>query len=250
VLSNTPAHHQITHVSLVPTQLYRLIQEEEMSSSLKCVLLGGAPLPPELIQKAHSKNLPVHTTYGMTEMSSMITLSDGATEGHSGKVLPFRELKIETDGEIWVRGKTLFDGYWDPLAERIARIDNEWFPTKDIGRLTPEGNLEVLGRKDRLFISGGENIQPEEIERALCAVDGIRQATVLPVKDPEFGHRPVAFIDDETGSHTLESVRSALRATLPSFMHPIRILPYPESTGLKPSISALRHQLTDIKEFR
>lgn len=239
VLSKMPieqaiASRQISHASLVPTQLYRLAAET--FSSLKCLVLGGAHTPSELLQKAHKNHLPVLTTYGMTEMSSMITLSD--------QLLPHRELKIETDGEIWVRGKTLFEGYWDTKTETVKKIDSDgWFPTKDIGRFSPEGHLEVLGRKDRLFISGGENIQPEVIEQALCAIEGIKQAAVVPVADPEFGHRPVAFIDDTTGSHDLESIRDALRSTLPSFMHPVKILPYPEDAGLKPNLTSLQSRI-------
>ena len=75
-------------------------------------------------------------------------------------------------------------------------------PTKDLGRINADGKLEIIGRKDWQFISGGENIQPEEIEAALLAIPGIRQATVLPITDPEFGERPIAFIDDDTGTHT------------------------------------------------
>jgi O-succinylbenzoic acid--CoA ligase len=237
--------HEITHASLVPTQLYRLLQREDrqLSSSLKCLVLGGAPVPPTLLERALREDLPVYTTYGMTEMSSMVTLCEAKPGTHVGKALPFRELKIDGESEIWVRGETLFMGYWDPVTESTAGADG-WFPTKDRGRWTPEGNLEVLGRTDRLFISGGENIQPEEIERALCAIAGIGQATVLPVPDPEFGHRPVAFIEDETGAHTLESIRAALRASLPSFMHPIRLLPYGEIPGIKPNLAALKQQLT------
>ena len=113
--------------------------------------------------------------------------------------------------------------------------------------MTPEGDLEVIGRKDRQFISGGENIQPEEIEQALCSLPGITQASVLPIDDQEFGQRPVAFINDTTGGHTLESVQAKLRRILPAFKLPIALFPYPESTGLKPSLSALRdsHFLRD-----
>lgn len=248
VLSSLPtpqtiAKYVVSHLSQVPTQLYRVLKEPDLAftHSLKCLLLGGAPLSPDLIEQALEHNIPLFTTYGMTEMSSMITLS--------GKVLPFRELKVEKDGEIWVRGKTLFEGYWDAATKRIIKEGKDWFPTKDLGRLMENGDLEILGRKDRQFISGGENIQPEEIEKALCTIPGILQASVLPVSDPEFGKRPIAFIHDETGSHTLESIREALLDTIPTFKHPIAILPYPEQIGLKPSLSALRQYLTQIPEW-
>lgn len=210
------ADKPVSHLSLVPTQLYR----KKPPPSVKCILLGGAPILPEMLQTP----LPIIATYGMTEMSSIIALS-------SAKEIPYRKVKIAEDGEIHVGGESLFLGYWD--GKQICPA-GEWFATKDLGRWK-EGRLEVVGRKDRQFISGGENIQPEEIERALCTIPGIRQAAVLPVEDAEFGCRPIAFIEDMTQRHTLESIREALRIHLPSFMHPVRIFRLPENPGIKPN---------------
>ena len=223
----------ITHISLVPTQLYRL---KQINPSLKCILLGGAPIPPELLQLP----LPIIPTYGMTEMSSIIALG-------KGKIPLYRQLKIEKDREIWVGGKTLFKGYWDPDSETVVKADREgWFPTKDLGRWTEDHRLEVIGRKDRQFISGGENIQPEVIEAALCSLPNIRQATVLPIDDPEFGQRPIAFIDDQEKKYSLESIREQLKNRLPGFMHPVRIFPYPPDSGIKPNPSVLQLQILKL----
>jgi O-succinylbenzoic acid--CoA ligase len=248
-LSEAISEFQISHLSLIPTQLYRLLKEpapriERMKASLACILIGGSPIPSCLLQEANQLGLPIHTTYGMTEMSSLITLSEMHAEGHAGTLLPFRQLK-SNDNELWVRGETLFLGYWNPQTETILSPQNDegWFPTKDLGRLNSEGRLEVLGRKDRQFISSGENIQPEEIEQVLCTIPGIRQATVIPIPDPEFGERPAAFIDDETGLHTIETLREHLRSRLPSLKHPVRIFPYPKEAGMKPSFKMLKEYL-------
>jgi o-succinylbenzoate---CoA ligase len=238
---------KISYISLVPTQLYRLLKEppefiEKIRHSLQCILLGGAPLPPALLDAASKLSLPIFTTYGMTEMSSIITLSTPDTQQSSKKVPLYRNLKIEKDQEIWVGGKTLFKGYWDASCETIVKADqNGWFPTKDLGRWTDTHQLEILGRKDRQFISGGENIQPEDIERALCSLPGIRGASVLPIPDAEFGERPIAFIDVEANHHSLEHIREKLQDILPKFMHPIRIFQYPSSdSSIKPNLSSLR----------
>jgi len=114
---------------------------------------------------------------------------------------------------------------------------------KDLGRWTEDHQLEVIGRKDRQFISGGENIQPEVIEEALCSLPGIRQATVLPIVDPEFGERPVAFIDS---MDSVESIREKLKDRLPGFMHPVRVFPYPPDSGIKPSLLSLKQCLFQI----
>ncbi len=231
---------EITHASLIPTQLYRWMQEPKLKcKELKCLLLGGAPIPHSLKQSASHRHLPLVLSYGMTEMASTIALSARSGDP-SYHLLAHREMKIERDNEIWVRGKTLFEGYWDPIAQEVAkRPKEEWFPTNDLGKTHTDGSIEVIGRKDRQFISGGENIQPEEIEKALCAIHGIRQACVLPLEDPEFGSRPCALIDDATSCHTLQSIQEALKPHLPAFKHPIAILPYPKEEGIKPDLTTL-----------
>lgn len=216
-----PSIPEITHLSLVPTQLHRLI-EHAPPNSLQCALLGGAPLAPTLAARAISSGWPIKQSYGMTEMSSTITLDT---------LLPYRELKI-LNGEIHVRGQVLFQGYWNPLTHTLdsPTVDG-WFATKDLGTLDSEGHLTILGRKDRQFISGGENIQPEEIERALCSLPHIVRAKVVPKPDPLFGARPIAFIEDSC-SYTIDTLRTLLTPLLPSFKHPIQILPFSHNETL------------------
>lgn len=244
----------VTHLSMVPTQLIRLLKEPsaavgKVKTSLKCLLLGGAPIATDLLEQANSASLPIYTTYGMTEMGSMITLSESYVKKSSGKLLPYREMKIQ-DEQILVRGKTLFQGYWDTESEKVIKNEsNGWFATKDLGQMSSDGELMVTGRIDRQFISGGENIQPEEIEQALLQIPGIRQASVLPLEDGEFGARPVAFIDDETRGHTLQSIKDALSPLLPSFKHPVHIFRMPIEAGIKPSLAVLKRQLESQKSL-
>lgn len=224
--------HQVTHISMVPTQLFRLLKEKQLKEAtkhLRCLLLGGAPIPSLIYKEALYHRLPLITTYGMTEMSSLITAAKMPLTEHLGQVLPFRRLSISGQNEILVKGETLFSGYWDKKQGIVSYCIDGWFPTHDLGEFTLQGNLRILGRADRLFISGGENIHPEEIECALCSIQGILSATVLAISDPEFGQRPIAFIQDETSAHSLESIRKALEPLLPSFKHPIRIFPYPKN---------------------
>src|SRR5215211_7437820 len=155
-----------THVSLVSTQLLRLLREEDDLSALEAVLMGGGPVSASLIDEAVTRGLPIHTSYGLTEMASQVTTTPpGASSDElhtSGRVLPNREVSISEGGEILVRGKTLFAGYVE--RESIDRpLDKDgWFHTGDLGAQGEDDYLRVLGRRDNLFISGGENIQPEE----------------------------------------------------------------------------------------
>lgn len=194
---------QPTHLSLVPTQLQRLLALPELVQVLqrcKAILLGGAPVSPALLRTAQAAGLAVHTSYGSTEMSSQITttpsgfwhntpVQEGAVA--SGALLPYRQLRLH-EGEIEVRGETLFQGYREGGQLRFS-LRSGWWPTGDLGRWQGE-QLFVVGRKDNQFISGGENIQPEEIETYLLRYTGVKLAMVVPVADVEFGERPVAFL--------------------------------------------------------
>lgn len=217
VLSKQPLSTlKLSHLSLVPTQLYRLIKQNEISNSDTHLLIGGASLAPQLQAQALARGLRFTMSYGMTEMSSLIFA--GST------LLPFRELRLQ-ENEIYVRGKTLFSGY---LNQKQPLLKEGWFATRDLGTFRADGSLHITGRKDRLFISGGENIQPEEIEEALCTLPGILFARVAAISDPEFGQRPIAYIHDEKKEYTVENLRYHLAPLLPSFKHPTQLFPYTE----------------------
>lgn len=251
VLSSAPLahaliHSKITHASLVPTQLFRCLQDPHFQPQYPLsLLIGGAPLSSALYTEGRLRGLCLFCTYGMTEMSSMITLASPEETDlnlHVGKPLAHCDVKLDKDEEIYVRGETLFAGYWDASQQALnLPLKEGWFATSDLGEIDRSGNWIWKGRKDRLFISGGENIQPEEIERALCSIAGILSAHVRPQADPEFGNRPIAYILEKTPHHTLESIKSALKEILPSFMHPISVLPFTEQMreGIK---SPLKNQ--------
>ncbi len=230
-----------THASLVPTQLFRFLREGR-KPSFRTVLLGGAPITPSLCKEAREEGWNILPTYGMTEMSSQITLC--------GTPLPSCCIRLAEDKEIFVRGKTLFQGYWEHRSGLSLPCDKEgWFATGDLGEWTEEGKLALLGRKDNLFISGGENIQPEEIEAALLALPGIAEALVLPVPDAEFGQRPAAFIQPFP-LYPLEKIQELLKHTLPSYKIPTRLFPFPEQgEGIKRERKRLQSWLQDLQKL-
>ena len=228
----------VTHVSMVSTQLRRFLREGGGGrDGLRAVLLGGSAIPPGLIEAAHEGGLPLHTSYGLTEMASQVTTTPpGApleTLMTSGRTLPYRELRLAGDGEVLVRGETLFLGYVTDGDVRLPLDDEGWFHTGDLGALDEDGYVRILGRKDHLFISGGENIQPEAIERALCRIEGVTRAVVTPKPDEEFGARPVAFVEVAPGGPSVEELQARLSEELPRFMLPVRYLPWPEGGGQK-----------------
>lgn len=182
----------VTHMSLVSTQLRRFMQDKaslKAMRKLKAILLGGSAIPKNLIEQAYQENLPIVKTYGSTETCSQVTatgLGDNLERLlTSGKCLPDRELKISDMGEILVQGDmTCVPGFYH---------------TGDFGHLDSQGYLHVLGRLDNCFISGGENIYPEEIERALLEHSQVESVIVVPKNDEEYGQRPVGFIKMQAG---------------------------------------------------
>ncbi|MCC6698005.1 MAG: o-succinylbenzoate--CoA ligase [Candidatus Hydrogenedentes bacterium] len=242
----------VTHVSLVATQLFRLIHTKsgrEALGTLKAILVGGSAVPGSLVREAHRLRLPIFTTYGLTEMSSQVTVSRpwDALEAllTSGRPLRTDTIRVSSAGEIEVRGPTLFSGYLEGDRVSLPLTDEGWFATGDLGEFDDTGNLHVRGRKDNLFISGGENIQPEEIEQCLCHIDGVVEAVVVPVKSEEFGSRPVAFVRVVEPQHMKPALFVAyLAERLPAYKIPMFFLPWPVEKGeepMKASRTALTH---------
>ena len=233
----------VTHASLVSTQLVRLLREERTAPGLRAILLGGSAMPSGVLDEAHARGLPVATSYGMTEMTSTVTATPpGAGRealATSGTVLPGRDLRLVA-GEIQVRGATLFSGYRTAAGLERSLTADGWFATGDLGRVDEARRLVVGGRRGLQFVSGGENVQPEAIERALAALPGVAEAVVVPIPDEEFGARPVAFVRPR-GEHLppASDLATGLRRTLPSFMVPVAFHPWDGAGDLKPDRPAL-----------
>ncbi len=257
-ISDTIREYNVTHISLVATQLYRLLQDRDNISilkSFKAILLGGGPIPEVLVREALKHRLPVYTSYGSTEMSSQITTT--RTEDSlknlmtAGCPLPYRRVQISPDSEILVRGKTLFRGYREG-NRLITAVDGEgWFHTGDIGRVNKSGYLKVLGRKDNMFISGGENIHPEEIEQIISELNEVEEAVVVPVPDREYGQRPVGFIKLKNGLHLVDKIPvidGFLRDRLPGYKVPDHYLNWPEREMYSGSIKINRSQFTRLAQ--
>ncbi len=246
-LGDVLIRHAPTHVSLVATQLYRLLRDDASAAALarcKAVVMGGGPTPESLVREAVARGIKLVMSYGMTETAAMIccTRPGDAMERllSSGKPLVDGSVSISSEGEILVRGDQLFLGYLQPDGSLHRPLTDEgWFRTGDLGRFDDAGYLHVTGRRDNMFISGGENIQPEEIEQALRNIEGVEEAIVVPVDDAEWGRRPVAFVRMEEGrALDAAAVEKDLRETLPGHKIPRAIRPWPADLaqpGLKPA---------------
>ncbi|ACX88941.1 o-succinylbenzoate--CoA ligase [Pectobacterium parmentieri] len=238
-----------THASLVPTQLWRLLSEEALPTALKAVLLGGATIPQTLTQQAEVRGVSCWCGYGLTELAS--TVCAKRADGRSGVGTPLqgREIQLVSE-EILLRGSTLAEGYWRD-GKLIPLVDDDgWFHTRDRG-LFAEGEWHILGRLDNQFFSGGEGVQPENVEAVLLTHPDVQQACVVPVDDVEFGHRPVAVLEVAHPT-TLDAIRDWLLPQLAGFQRPVAYYMLPaelKNGGIKLSrqqvkswVKAIHHQ--------
>jgi len=166
------------------------------------------------------------TTYGLTEACSQATTQQPGTVNRgqlgAGPPLPGVELRISDDDGIQLRGPTLFSGYL-PASDRSTFLDDGWFPTGDRGRLDEAGNLHVLGRRTDRIVTGGENVDPVEVEQALESLPGVVQASVFGVPDEKWGEVVCAAVVAVGPTPELAAAVAELRGRLAPFKLPRRI---------------------------
>ena len=233
----------ITHVSLVEVTLRRILElrgGRAFPPQLRAAVVGGGPVAPALVERCP----PALPSYGMTETCSMVTLVRPGTpitqRLDSGKPLPGVDLRIADDGIIEVRGPMVMRGYLDDPQATAAAIRDGWFRTGDLGEIDAGGNLRVHARREDLIVSGGENIYPAEIERALREHPDVLDAVVLGVPDERWGEAPLAFVElRQPGSPDL---RAFLSARLAGFKLPriALVVAIPRLANGKPDRMSLR----------
>jgi O-succinylbenzoic acid--CoA ligase len=180
-------------LSVVPTQLERLMRQPMATAWLakfRIVFIGGAPAGRDLLDRAAAARIPLSQGYGMTETAAMVTalrpeefLAAGRS---SGAALPHARVALSANGTILVAGGSLFRGYfpgWHTEAD---------FKTNDTGRLDEMGRLQVIGRHDEVILTGGEKVNPADVEAVLRGTGELREVIVVGVPDPEWGQVVVA----------------------------------------------------------
>ena len=228
-----------THASLVPTQLWRLLNTHQRIA-LKAVLLGGAAIPVELTQQARAQGISTFCGYGLTEFASTVCAKEADGEPDVGSALPGREVQV-VNGEVWIRAQSMASGYWRDGALLPLTNSEGWFATRDRGELH-DGRLTILGRMDNLFFSGGEGIQPESLERIIATHPHISQVFIVPLNDAEFGQRPVAVVECEPGTD-ITRLPEWVQGKLARFEQPVHWLVLPaelKNGGIKISRQALK----------
>jgi o-succinylbenzoate---CoA ligase len=190
----------ITLISLVATQLRRLLDAGlEAPPDLRSALIGGGPVPSDLLKRAEQVGVPVVPTYGLTETCSQVW---------TGQPLPGAEIAVGDDGEILVRG---------PMVAPKARADDGWLHTGDRGQIDEDGNLSVEGRIADTIVTGGENVAAAEVEDALISHPLVDDVAVVGRPDPEWGQAVTAFV---VGTADPDELRAHARQRLAGYKVP------------------------------
>ncbi|WP_084780084.1 AMP-binding protein [Planobispora rosea] len=223
-----------SHVSLVPTQLRRLLAVSADLSAFRTILLGGAAAPPDLLAAARAAGARVVTTYGMSE-----TCGGCVYDGHP---LYKVDLKIGDDGRIRIAGPVLFSGYrLRPDLTAAAREDG-WFVTSDLGAFDGD-RLRVLGRADDVINTGGQKVVAAAVAEVVAGHPAVADAVVVGRPDPEWGERVVAVVVSPDPP-SLAELRAFVKERLPAYAAPAELVLVTEIPLLangKPDLAALRY---------
>ncbi len=225
--------------------------------ALKAIMIGGAPLPPVLIERFLEDGIPLVNGYGMSEAGTTchMPLDPVQIANHPGSIgfpAPFLEMRIvdsagqdveEGDvGEIWVRGPTVTPGYWNkPDLTAAALVEDGWYRTGDLAR-RQDGVIYLADRLKDMYISGGENVYPAEVESAIAEHPGVADVTVIGVAHPEWGEVGLALIVPSDPDLAEEHVHAYCVERLSGFKRPKKII-FVETLPRTASGKVLKHIL-------
>jgi len=214
------AAEQITVLPGPPTLFVSLLQDPVLAAvgwaplaSLRVAVTGAATVAPNLIARMRGDlHIPhVLTGYGLTESCGVVTMSEIGDDPETvatrcGRVIPGVELRIDGGGEVLVRGYNVMAGYFDDPAATGEAIDADgWLHTGDVGELDARGYLRITDRLKDMYISGGFNCYPAEIERVLAGHPDVAQVAVIGVPDARMGEVGCAFVVPRTGARVTEA---------------------------------------------
>ena len=228
----------VTFCSLVPTQLQKIILDTSFSvhSRFKCILLGGGPIPEPLIEKTRSRNIPVISSFGMTETTAQCIAVPFSEMAHAplhscGKPLKNVEIQIreadknESDsqnfGFLWVRGPQIITQYLDPEHNHVFD-DEGWFNTEDYAEIDSDGFVGILMRRTDRIVTGGENVNPVEIENLLLQMPNLTDAAVVGFPDHVWGQKIIVAVPLSTTYQqvNIDDIKSFLSGKVAQFKIP------------------------------
>ncbi|MDX3904290.1 MAG: AMP-binding protein [Pigmentiphaga sp.] len=231
------ASERISIIAGVPAMYQFIAEQNEFYradlSSLRGIIVGGAPVPDALIKRYHHRGIAVIQRYGLTEAAPLVTaLAPGSAASKAmtaGQAPMFGDVRIAAAGsdgvgEIRMRGPNVMLGYWNQAAESAAVLEDGWLRTGDLGRLDGEGFLTVAGRIKEMIVSGGENIYAAEVEAKLAENPEILESAVIGIPHPKWGETVCAVVSPVPGCGLDERrIMAHLQGRLARYKQPTKI---------------------------
>lgn len=239
---------RITVMTGVPVVYERMTQSPQWDqrdvSSLRSVTAGGAPVSLDLLSAFHDKGIPILQSYGMTECSGLATVLNPVDSfdhiGFAGQPILGTRVTIQDEagrvvapgvvGEVCIKGDHVMAGYWNKPELTAETLVDGWLHSGDLGFQDEHGFLKLVDRKKDMLISGGHNVYPAEIERALGGLTTVDELTVVGVPDPKWGEVPMlVFSSREDVDKVAAEVHEVCDAALAKYKRPRYLLPLGEA---------------------
>ena len=227
------AEHRMRSVGGVAAQIALLLREPDFDaydlSSVETIIVGGGPSPPELVRDARRRFGAAYSIrYSSTESGGVCTATafdapDEEALSTVGRPRPGIAVRVADDGEVLLRSPAAMIGYWRDPERTATTIDADgWLHTNDLGKIDENGCLRIVGRTDDMYIRGGYNVHPLEVESVLIEHPAVAAAAVAPRPDDVMGEIGVAFVvpADTTAPPTLEDLRAFASPRLAAYKLP------------------------------
>ncbi|MGD8962143.1 MAG: o-succinylbenzoate--CoA ligase [Desulfobacterales bacterium] len=211
----------------------------EAFTNVRVVMSGGAPLPESLVRQYHEAGIVLQQGFGMSEAApSIATLSKDLALKKAGSIgralfhvearvvdLEMNDVPADVEGELVIRGPNLMQNYWNRPEATNEAFEGGWFHTGDIARMDADGDLYIVDRKKDMFISGGENVYPAEVENAIFELSQVAETAVIGIKDEKWGEVGLAVVSLRSGEQlSADDIIDFLKQRLAKYKVPKQVV--------------------------